>query len=94
LFRRLKKPVAEAMPPLFDILMRSTFVGSQSAVEGFLSRHPPALYLAPEVTQFGILEWSAYEALFQAGYAYARRHLDDGVLSSSLWEGPIQDPVP
>ena len=57
-------------------MMRSTFVGSQHAVEGFLSSHPPALYLAPEVAKFGILEWGAYEALFEAGYACARRHLE------------------
>ena len=92
-FRRLK-PLAEQMPPLFDIMVRSTFVGSQHAVEGFLSSHPPALYLAPEVAKFGILEWGAYEALFQAGYACARRHLEAGALSPSLWEGPIQDAPP
>jgi NTE family protein len=92
-FLKRMKPLAEAMPPLFDVLMRSTFVGSQHAVETFLAQHPPALYLVPEIAKFRILDWGAYEALFEAGYLCARRHLDAGELPRTLWEGHIEERV-
>jgi NTE family protein len=87
---RLRSP-ADVRPPLFDILTRSTFVGSQRATERSLTHHPPALYLVPDLGRFGILEWGAYEALFQAGYECARRSLDAGALPRSLWEGRVED---
>ena len=83
--RRLKPLSA----PVFDTLTRSTFVGSQRATEQALSRHPPALHLVLTLSEFGILEWHAYEALFQAGYACAKRRLDAGALPRSLWEGRV-----
>jgi predicted acylesterase/phospholipase RssA len=86
------RALTDLRPPVFDILMRATFAGNQRATETFLSRHPPALYLTPDVTKFRILEWGAYEALFQAGYDCAMRKLEAGALSRSLWEGHIEEP--
>ncbi len=76
LFPRLKRSV-DVRPPLFDILTRSTFVGSQMATERSLVQHPPALHLVPELGRLRILDWGAYDALFQAGYECARRKLDE-----------------
>jgi NTE family protein len=77
--------------PLFDILMRATFVGSQHTTEMSLASHPPALYLVPRLERFRILEWRAYQAIFEAGYACAKRELDAGALPRSLWEGRVED---
>ena len=74
---------------IFDILMHATLVGSQHATEMSLSRNRLALYLEPQLSRFGLLDWRAYESLFQAGYACARRELESGALPRSLWEGPV-----
>jgi predicted acylesterase/phospholipase RssA/CRP-like cAMP-binding protein len=76
--------------PLFDILMRSTFVGSQSVIEMSLSTHPPALYLMPDVEKFRILDWRAYQAIFRAGYDCAKRELDAGAFPRALWDGRVE----
>lgn len=88
LSRRLR-PLAEGATPLFDILMRSTFVASQRATETSLRSHPPALCLSPQLTKFGLLQWRACDALFDAGYACARRELESGTFPRSLWEGRV-----
>ena len=83
------KPVADMGPPLFDVMMRATFVGSQRTTEMSLSAHPPALYLVPDVSKFRILDWRAYEAIFRAGYDCAKRELDAGALPRALWAGSL-----
>jgi predicted acylesterase/phospholipase RssA len=86
-------PFAKIRLPLFDTLTRATFVGSQLATDQSLARHPPALYLAPKVASYRILDWGAYEALFEAGYACAKRELAAGSLPRSCWEGRLFDPA-
>jgi predicted acylesterase/phospholipase RssA/CRP-like cAMP-binding protein len=86
------KPLAKVELPLFDTLMRSTFVGSQRTTEIALTSRPPALRLVPPLTHFGILDWRAYDAIFEAGYTSARRALEEGALPRALWEGRIEDP--
>jgi predicted acylesterase/phospholipase RssA len=86
-------PFAKIRLPLFDTLTRATFVGSQLATDQSLARHPPALYLAPQVARYRILDWGAYEALFEAGYACAKRELAAGSLPRSCWEGRLFDPA-
>jgi NTE family protein len=88
LWRRL---VQLAQVPLLDTLMRSTMIGSQHTVEMSLARHPPALRLIPPLRHFAMLDWGGYEAIYQAGYACARRELEAGALPRSLWEGRIED---
>jgi hypothetical protein len=56
-----------------------------------LSSHPPALHLVPDLAKFRVLDWRAYEALFQAGYASAKHELEAGRLPRSLWEGRLED---
>jgi predicted acylesterase/phospholipase RssA/CRP-like cAMP-binding protein len=82
------KQWAKSRPYLFDVLMHATLVGSQHSTEVALSEHRLALYLEPELERFRILDWRAYESLFQAGYVCAKRALDAGALQRSLWEGP------
>ncbi len=62
-----------ASPPLFDILTRSTLVGSKFRQQGVdLER---VVLLEPPVDAFGILQWRAHRALFEAGHRYAREYL-------------------
>ena len=93
LLRRLG-PLAQSRLRLFETLMRSTIVGSRNTTEKALSGHPPALRLVPDLSKFNVLEWGAYEALFEAGYACARRELAAGALPRALWEGRIEDSAP
>jgi predicted acylesterase/phospholipase RssA/CRP-like cAMP-binding protein len=94
-FLRWLKPFSQPGPPdaprLFDILMRSTLLGSQHATELSLSRHPPALYLVPDIVNRKMLDWGDYESLFRAGYECARDALKAGKFPSALWEGRIED---
>ena len=76
-------------PSLFDTLVHATLVGSQRTTTSSLSRHPPALYLTPDLTRFHLLEWRAHERLFEAGYESARRAIESGALPCSLWDGRI-----
>jgi hypothetical protein len=64
-----------ASPPLFDILVRSTLVGSKFRQEIAASRLDQVVYLSPPVAPFGILQWRAHDALFETGYRYARDEL-------------------
>ena len=89
-FWRRFKAMSRGGPRLFDVLMHATLVGSQRATATSLARHPPALYLAPDLGDFRVLDWKAHEAIFQAGYEYARHALESGELSRELWEGPLE----
>jgi len=73
LIRRLRTRVRgePASPPLFDILVRSTLVGSKFRQQVAMSRAEQIVYLEPPVAAFGALQWRAYRALFDAGYRYA-----------------------
>jgi hypothetical protein len=78
---------AKSKPFVFDVLMHATLVGSQHTTELALAKHRLALHLEPQLARFGILDWRAYESLFEAGYVCAKRELDAGALQRSLWEG-------
>jgi predicted acylesterase/phospholipase RssA/CRP-like cAMP-binding protein len=93
LFERLRglRPSSTMRPWLFEVLMHATLASSQHATQQSLSSHPPALYLVPDLARFRVLDWRAYEALFQAGYTSAKRALEAGELPRSLWEGRIED---
>ena len=88
---RKYKPFSTAGPWLFDVLVHATLVGSQRTTALSLDRHPPALYLAPDLGKFRVLDWRAYEALFEAGYVSAKRELDSGAIPRGLWEGHLED---
>jgi NTE family protein len=92
---RWLKPFGQPRPPaaprLFETLMRSTLVGSRHATELSLSRHPPALYLVPDIANRKLLDWGDYDVLFRAGYDCAKEALDAGKLPRALWEGRIED---
>jgi predicted acylesterase/phospholipase RssA len=91
--RKLKsRPISG--PLLFEVLMHATLAGSQHTTMHALSTHPPALHLVPDLGSFGLLDWRAYEAIFQAGYDCAKRELDAGALPRGLWEGRIVTDAP
>jgi hypothetical protein len=75
--RRLRTRVKgeQLSPPLFDILVRSTLVGSKFRQETTASRLEQVIYLSPPVAPFGILQWRAHDALFETGYRYACEEL-------------------
>jgi len=85
------KPFSHKGPWLFDVLVHATLVGSQHMTALSLSSHPPALHLVPDLAKFRVLDWGAYEALFQAGYASAKQELEAGRLPRALWEGRLED---
>jgi NTE family protein len=93
LVERLKrfKPSSATGPWLFELLMHATLVGSQFRTKQSLADHPPALYLAPEMATIRVLDWQAYEALYQAGYSAAKRAVEEGRFPRRLWEGRIED---
>jgi predicted acylesterase/phospholipase RssA/CRP-like cAMP-binding protein len=64
-----------ASPPLFDILMRSTLVGSKVRQQVAMTRAEQIVYLEPPVASFGTLQWRAHRALIDAGYRYAKHEL-------------------
>jgi predicted acylesterase/phospholipase RssA/CRP-like cAMP-binding protein len=64
-----------ASPPLFDILVRSTLVGSKVRQQRAMARAEHILYLEPPVASFGALQWRAHRALFDAGYRCAKEEL-------------------
>jgi predicted acylesterase/phospholipase RssA/CRP-like cAMP-binding protein len=64
-----------ASPPLFDILVRSTLVGSKYRQDIAMTKADNVIYLEPPVATFGALEWRAHRALFEAGRRYARDEL-------------------
>jgi NTE family protein len=80
-------PFSHCGPWLFETLVHATLVGSQRTTTASLSRHPPALYLAPDLSRFHLLDWRSYEALFEAGYACAKREIESGAFPRSLWDG-------
>jgi predicted acylesterase/phospholipase RssA/CRP-like cAMP-binding protein len=64
-----------ASPPLFDILVRSTLVGSKFRQQVAMTRAEHVVYLEPPVAAFGALQWRAHRALFDVGYNYATEQL-------------------
>jgi predicted acylesterase/phospholipase RssA len=93
LFGRVKS-VSRRRPELFDVLTHATLVGSQRATATSLSRHPPTLYLTPELAEFRVLDWKAHEAIFQAGREYTKREIESGKFSrQSGGTGPSRAPA-
>jgi predicted acylesterase/phospholipase RssA/CRP-like cAMP-binding protein len=84
------KPRRELGPPLFDILVQATLLGSQRTNEMTRADHPPALYLTPQLDRFRVLGWHAYEDLFKAGYECARQEIEADKLPRTLWEGRVE----
>jgi NTE family protein/lysophospholipid hydrolase len=64
-----------ASPPLFDILVRSTLLGSKFRQQLAMDRADELIYLEPPVARFGALEWRSHQALFEAGHRYAAEQL-------------------
>jgi predicted acylesterase/phospholipase RssA len=62
-------------PEIFEILMRSSLAGSQRTTLTSLARGDASLYLRLPLARFGLLDWSAHDELFAAGYEFARQEL-------------------
>jgi predicted acylesterase/phospholipase RssA/CRP-like cAMP-binding protein len=62
-------------PEIFEILLRSSQLGSQRATLESLERGAASLYLPIPVQNFRVLDWGAHQALYAAGYEYTKRRL-------------------
>jgi predicted acylesterase/phospholipase RssA len=56
------------LPNIFNMLYRTTTVGSLRAVETV--KAAADLYLAPPVSEFGIFDWRHIDRIIDAGYRY------------------------
>lgn len=78
---------ADGGPGIFEVLVRSTMVGSAHTTQAALARGDASLVLSLPVTQFRMLDWRAHDELFEAGYRYARQQL-------ASWQPPWRARVP
>jgi len=69
------------IPALPGVLLRSTIVGSANKVEQ--ARRQATIYARLPVDRFSLLDWQAYEELFQLGYAFAQEN-------APLWQDKIK----
>jgi predicted acylesterase/phospholipase RssA/CRP-like cAMP-binding protein len=75
LWRRLNPlAVKPDLPNIFNILYRTTTVGSLRAIESV--KADADLYLSPPVGNFGIFDWSCIERIIDAGYRYGLTALE------------------
>jgi NTE family protein/lysophospholipid hydrolase len=65
-----------ASPPLFDILVRSTLLGSKFRQQLAMSHAEQVVYLEPPVASFGALQWRAHRELIDIGHRYASKELE------------------
>jgi predicted acylesterase/phospholipase RssA len=74
LWRRLN-PLASKpdLPGIFNILYRTTTVGSLRVVESV--KAAADLYLSPPVSQFGIFDWRSIDKIIDAGYRHGLKIL-------------------
>jgi predicted acylesterase/phospholipase RssA/CRP-like cAMP-binding protein len=69
LWRRLNPFASKPdLPGIFNILYRTTTVGSLRAVESI--KAAADLYLSPPVSQFGIFDWRGIDKIIDAGYRH------------------------
>ncbi len=80
-----------AGPPLFEILMRSTQVGSKFRQQIALDCAEEVVYMAPPVDAFKALEWRAHRELYEIGYRHAAQELNRHVqLLAQQWDAPLR----
>ena len=69
LWRRLSPFASKTdLPNIFNILYRTTTIGSLRAVETV--KAAADLYLSPPVSRFGIFDWRSIDKIIDAGYRY------------------------
>jgi len=64
---------AESIPSIFDILTRSTILGSVSKTDEVKTNID--LYLDPPIDKFGLLEFTALQEIADIGYEYAKKEV-------------------
>lgn len=69
------------VPTIFDVIMRSTVVGSRKIMQSHLSQGRADLVLKPPVEDYGMLDFQSYDALSELGYTSSLESL-------SSWERP------
>jgi NTE family protein len=58
-------------PEVFELLLRSSMVGSQHTARTSLERGEVSLYLPLPVERIGLLDWGAHEQLYRVGREFA-----------------------
>ncbi len=69
------------VPTIFDLLMRTTIIGSLSKTHAVKTQAD--LYIQPPLNQFKLLDFKAMEKIVDVGYEYTRRCLEE-------WEHPLR----
>jgi NTE family protein/lysophospholipid hydrolase len=62
-------------PHILYVLQRTAMVNSSRNAQNALSSNQADLLLTPPLEEFGLLEWNAHDALYEAGYRYAAEAL-------------------
>jgi predicted acylesterase/phospholipase RssA len=70
-------PFTESKPAanILYVLQRTAMVNSSQNSQIALSSNQADLLLTPPLEEFGLLDWNAYDALYEAGYRYATEAL-------------------
>jgi predicted acylesterase/phospholipase RssA len=62
-------------PHILYVLQRTAMINSSRNAQTALSSNRADLLLTPPLEEFGLLDWSAHDALYEAGYRYATEAL-------------------
>jgi NTE family protein/lysophospholipid hydrolase len=62
-------------PHILYVLQRTAMINSSRNAQTALSSNQADLLLTPPLEEFGLLDWSAHDALYEAGYRYAAEAL-------------------
>lgn len=74
------------LPGLMPLLLNTSIMYSYARQAE--SKRLADLYFAPGVHRFGMLDWSQFDKIVQAGYAYAVQHLDKTGSAAGLCMAP------
>ena len=62
-------------PNILDVLQRTAMINSSRNARIALASNQADLLLTPPLEEFGFLDWTAHDALYEAGYRYASEML-------------------
>ena len=63
------------VPTIFDLLMRTTIIGSISKTNAVKTQAD--LYIQPPLSQFKLLDFKALEKIVDVGYHYTKQCLEE-----------------
>jgi predicted acylesterase/phospholipase RssA/CRP-like cAMP-binding protein len=64
-------------PSIISLITRTTDMRGQMRKQELIKSKIASLYIRPPIDSFKTLDFSSYEKLLQAGYSYAKSHIDE-----------------